>query len=136
MFTNVNRDLLLSQHLRVLKSVSYMTNGEQTAHLLHEFDMALRTCRVTCRDIEGVEHTIEVTAEGLYEAVARGLAALRDTDWAGVIGHGQTTITVVVKQPEVEHRVRMRDFEAWLESSGRSPAEMTLKTRFRRLLNK
>ena len=98
--------------------------------------MAFRTCRVTCRDIEGVEHAVEVTADSLYEAVARGLSALRDAEWTGDIGHGQTTFTVVVKQPEVEHKVRMRDFEAWLQSSGRSPAEMSLKTRLRALLSK
>jgi hypothetical protein len=40
-------------------------------------------------------------------------------------GHVQT---VVVKQPAVAHKVRMRDFEAWLESNARSPAEMTLKS--------
>jgi hypothetical protein len=98
--------------------------------------VALRTCRVICRDIDGVEHTVEVTADSLYEAVARGLAALRDADWAGDMAHGQTIITVVVKQPEVQHTVRMRDFEAWLESNGRSPAEMALKSRFRELLRK
>ena len=52
------------------------------------------------------------------------------------MGHGQTTITVVVKQPEVEHTVRVRDFENWLESTGRSPAEMSLKTRLRQFLGK
>jgi len=98
--------------------------------------MALRTCRVTCRDIDGVKHTVEVSAESLYEAVARGLAAFRSADCAGEIGHGQTTITVAVMQLEVEHKVRMRDFEAWLESNGRSPAEMALKYRLRELLNK
>jgi hypothetical protein len=98
--------------------------------------MALRTCRVTCRDIDGIEHTVEVSAESLYEAVGRGLAAFRSADWVGEIGHGQTTITVAVKQPEVEHKVRMRDFEAWLESNGRSPAEMALKVRLRELLAK
>jgi hypothetical protein len=83
-----------------------------------------------------VEHTVEVSADSLYEAVGRGLAALKDADWSGDIGHGQTTITVVVKQPEVEHKVRMRDFEAWLESNGRSSAEMALKSRLRELVNK
>jgi len=97
---------------------------------------ALRTCRVTGRDIDGVEHSVEVTADSLFEAVARGLAALREADWAGDIGHGQTTVRVVVKQPEIEHMVRMRDFEAWLESNARSPAEMALKTRLRELLEK
>jgi len=75
-----------------------------------------------------------VSAESLYEAVARGLAALREADWAAEIGHGQTTVRVVVKQLEVEHTVRMRDFEAWLESNGRSPAEMALKSRLCQLL--
>jgi hypothetical protein len=77
-----------------------------------------------------------VSAESLYEAVARGLAAFRNADWVSRIGSGQTTIKVVVKQPEVAHTVRMRDFEAWLESNGRSPAEMALKSRLRELLNK
>jgi hypothetical protein len=98
--------------------------------------VAQRRCRVTCCDIEGVEHAVEVSADSLYEAVARGLAALRDAEWVGDIGHGQTTITVAVKQAEVEHRVRMRDFEAWLEANGRSPAEMVLKSRLRELLCK
>jgi len=74
-----------------------------------------------------VAHSLEVSADSLYEAVARGLAAFRSADWIGEIGHGQTIITAVVKQPEVEQKVRMRDFEAWLESNGRSPAEMALK---------
>ena len=73
--------------------------------------MALRACRVSCCDIDGVEHAVEVTAETLYEAVAMGLAALRDTEWAADFVHGQTTIAVVVKHPEVEHKVRMHDFE-------------------------
>jgi hypothetical protein len=95
--------------------------------------MAFRTCRVVCRDIEGVEHAVEVSAESLFEAVARGLVAFRGAEWVADIGHGQTTITVVVKQPEVAHTVRMRDFEAWLESNGRSPAEMVLKSGLREL---
>jgi hypothetical protein len=91
---------------------------------------------VSCRDIEDIEHAVEVNAESLYEAVARGLAVFRNADWVSQIGSGQTTITVAVKQPEVQHTVRMRDFEAWLESNGRSPAEMALKSRLRELFNK
>jgi hypothetical protein len=100
--------------------------------------VAIRTCRVTCRDVEGVEHTIEVTAETLYEAVARGLAAFKfkDADWVGDFAPGQSTITVVVKRPEVEHKVHMRDFQAWLESNGHSPAETVLKSRMGELLSK
>jgi hypothetical protein len=39
--------------------------------------MSVRSCRVTIRDTEGIEHTAEVTAESLYEAVALGLRAIR-----------------------------------------------------------
>ena len=68
--------------------------------------------------------------------MARGLAIFRYAERAGDIGRGQTTVTVLVKQPEVKHKVRMRDFDAWLESNGRSPAEMVLKSRLRELLGK
>src|SRR5262249_38621634 len=98
--------------------------------------MALRTCRVTCTDLDGIEHSVEVTADSLYEAVAQALRAFQDADWVAAMGHGQTKIRVMVKQPEVEHTLRMSDFEAWLESGGHSPAEMVLKTRLRKLLGK
>ena len=98
--------------------------------------MAVRTCRVTCVDLNGIEHSVDVTADTLYEAVARGLVAFREAEWAGDIGQGETTVTVMLKQPEVEHKVRMRDFEAWLDSNARSPAEMTLKSRLRELLGR
>jgi hypothetical protein len=32
--------------------------------------MSIRSSLVTIRDAEGIEHTVEVTAESLYEAVA------------------------------------------------------------------
>ena len=97
---------------------------------------ALRICRVTCRDIEGIEHSVEVTAEGLYEAVARGLVSFRNADCAGVLRTGLTRITVVPSDRKSSNTVRMRDFKAWLESNGRSPAEMALKSRLRGLLGK
>jgi hypothetical protein len=66
---------------------------------------------VSCCDLKGVEHAIEVTAGSLYEAVAQRLRAFRKNDWADDIGRGQTTITVVVRQPAVEHKVRVLEFE-------------------------
>jgi hypothetical protein len=77
---------------------------------------------------------VEATAETLYEAVAHALRVFRDADWAGETGQTQAVITVAVKQPEVVHRVRVSDFESWLEAAGRSPAESSLKERLRRTL--
>ena len=96
--------------------------------------MSLRTCTVSYCDLKGVEHTIEVTADSLYEAVAQGLRVFRENDWIDEVGHGQTTISVVVRQPKVQHKVRVQDFERWLESQGRTPAEVSLKGRLRELL--
>ena len=62
-----------------------------------------------------MEHAVEITARSLYEAVARGLHVLRQNDWVDEI-HQNSTITIAVKEPEVEHKVRIRDFESWLAS--------------------
>ena len=91
-------------------------------------------CKVSCIDGNGAEHAIEVTASSLYEAVARGLHVLRQNDWVGRI-HQNSTITISVKEPEVEHTVRVKDFENWLASNGKSPVEQALKSDLRALLD-
>ena len=96
--------------------------------------MALKTCRVTCRDSRGVSHTVEVTAQSLYEAVAQALLLFRENDWTDDAIRVPAAVVVRIKQPEMEHQVLIQDFENWLESAPRSPAEMTLKTRLRLLL--
>jgi hypothetical protein len=58
----------------------------------------------------------------------------RENDWVDEMGRGQTMISVVVRHPEVEHKVRVQDFERWLESQGRTPAEVSLKSRLREFL--
>lgn len=98
--------------------------------------MALKTCRVTCSTTTGIDHSVEVTAETLYEAVAQALRLFRENDWSDDIQRVPSTMTVRVKQPEMEHQVRTRDFQRWLESAPRSPAEMALKSRLRVLLRR
>jgi hypothetical protein len=43
---------------------------------------------------------------------------------------------VTIKPAEVEHRVRIKDFQSWLESAPRGPAEMELKRRLRNILKR
>ena len=50
--------------------------------------MPVRSCRVAIQDMDGVSHTVEVTAATLYEAVAQGLAAIRGNEWVAGIAHG------------------------------------------------
>ena len=98
--------------------------------------VAVRRCLVSCSDLNGVEHAVEVTADSVYEAVAQGLRIFRENAWVHEMGRGLTTVKVLVKQPEVEHRVRVQDFERWLHTAGKTPAEIALKARLRGLLEK
>jgi hypothetical protein len=95
--------------------------------------MAVRSCRVTIQDLEGVAHTVDVTAESLYEAVAQGLAALRRSDW--VAGFPQGIVKVSVADVRVEHQVKLADFTQWLQTAGaKSPRELIQRQRLRSIL--
>ena len=96
--------------------------------------MVLRTCKVSVTDIQDVEHSVEVTAATLYEAVATALAALQQDTWVGEIGRGLTTVTVVVQEPPVRHEVKMKDFLSWLGRQGGSPAEIILREKVGKML--
>jgi hypothetical protein len=98
--------------------------------------VVLRTCTVAIKDLRDVEHSTEVTAETLYEAIATALAAFQQDNWVGEIGQGFTTVTVVVQQPPVKHEVKMKDFVSWLGRQGRSPAEVILKQKLEKILGK
>jgi hypothetical protein len=87
--------------------------------------MTVRSCKVTIHDMEGVTHTVDVTAETLYEAVALGMAAIRTSDWATGIAQGLNTVKVRVTNVPVEHEVALKDFTKWLDKTNGSPREMT-----------
>jgi len=44
--------------------------------------------------MDGVSHTVEVTATTLYEAVAQGLAAIRGSEWVAGIAQGLNVVKV------------------------------------------
>lgn len=88
------------------------------------------------KDLRDVEHSVEILAETLYEAIATALVALQQDNWAGEIGQGFTSVTVLVQQPPVKHEVKMRDFLSWLNRQGRSPAEVILKQKLEKIFGK
>ena len=96
--------------------------------------MNLRCCRVTISDVDGVKHTAKVTASTLFEAVALGLAAIRNQEWASDIPQGLNTVEVAVNPVPVTHTVRIQDFTNWLKRSGGTPAEITQRDHLRRIL--
>jgi len=96
--------------------------------------MNLRQCRVTVSDMEGVKHSLEVTASTLYEAVALGLVAIREQDWAGEIAEGLNTVDVSVTAVPVMHSVRMQDFNKWLSRKGGTPNDLSQRKHIRQIL--
>ena len=96
--------------------------------------VALKACTVVIHDLNDTAHSLDVTAETLYEAVAQALATVRGQDWVAEIGRGLTTVSVKVRNPEVTHIVKIQDFENWLNRGCKSPKDMVLKARLRQML--
>ncbi len=96
--------------------------------------MPVRSCRVTIQDMDGVTHTVEVTAATLYEAVAQGLAAIRRNEWLAGIAQGVNVVKVSVADVRVEHEVKLMDFTKWVDRTGGSPREMSDRQRIRAIL--
>src|SRR5262249_48121496 len=59
--------------------------------------MPPKNCMVSCRDVNGTERSVTVTAESLYDAVAQGLRAFRFDEWTT---QAKLTDVVTVKGDE------------------------------------
>jgi hypothetical protein len=88
--------------------------------------MAVRACKVTCMNPGGVKRA--VSAQSLCEAVAQVLRIFREDAWCNDLWQSAASLVVKISQPAVEHRVYIKDFTNRLDSAGKSPAEMTLKS--------
>jgi hypothetical protein len=84
--------------------------------------------------MEGVVHTVEVTASTLYEAVALGMAAIRTDEWTTGIAQGMNSVKVRVTNVPVEHEVLLKDFTNWLDRTGGSPREVSDRQRIKTIL--
>jgi hypothetical protein len=96
--------------------------------------MPPRSCRVTITDREGIAHTVEVTASSLYEAIALGLTAIRESQWVTGIPDGFEPVKVRVTNIPVDHEVKMKDFRNWLERKGNSPKDVIDRKKIRDIL--
>ena len=84
--------------------------------------------------MEGVAHSVDVTAATLYEAVALGLKQIRGNDWVEGIAGALNPVTVCVKNVQVEHTILIGDFTKRLDRKGGSPTEMTRRRRIKEIL--
>lgn len=91
-----------------------------------------KTCTVSFRDSEGVQHSVDVGAETLYEAAVLALKSFREHDCApGPASH----LAIEVKSPSVTHTVVARRIEEWLAGGAKSPKEAIEKRRLKELVD-
>jgi len=93
-----------------------------------------RQFRVSFTDSEGITHCAEVTAESLYEAAVLALAEFDRCGFTDAQTGPATRLTIAVLAPSTSHEISVGRVRAWLDSSGRSPAQQALKTRLREVL--
>ncbi len=84
--------------------------------------------------MDGIEHTAQVSASTLYEAIALGLRAIKKSSWAGEIPEGLTTVTVHILEDPIEHSVQMQVFRKWLAKDGGSPSDRAARAKVREIL--
>jgi hypothetical protein len=73
-------------------------------------------------------------AATLYEAVARGLAALRGNEWVAGVAQGPSVVKVSVADVRVEHAVKFADFMKWLDRPPRSRRDVSARYEIRAIL--
>ena len=92
--------------------------------------MVMPVCIISYVDLDGIRHSVEVEADGLYEAAILGLVALRKHDCEP---GGVAQLDVEVRST-ITHSITVNKVRAWLERSVKNPAEAVLKDRLRKLL--
>lgn len=70
--------------------------------------MGISRCRVSYLDQEGLDHSVEVEAESLYEAVAIAVAEFRKGEIITDTPGPMTEFCVTVLRKPIEHRIRIQ----------------------------
>ena len=88
----------------------------------------LKACEVSYRGYLGVKHSVEVTAQSLYEAAALGSKLLK------VSSLDHVTFEVRIREPEKKLEVSGAVLAAWLARPGRNPKQQVLKARLHEIM--
>ena len=94
-------------------------------------------CRVTYRDIEGIEHSVEIEAESLYEAIAQAVKRFRHDDgWAlSPPGRGSQFHVKVLKDAPVTYSISLAKVQEFaLHGTAKGPQDILRKKRIKELL--
>ena len=101
--------------------------------MLRSAAVALRTCTVSFTGASGISHSVDVTAESVYEAAALGVSALRKNGWAEAVALG-TELEIHVREPPTCHRITVHQIHRWCDGTAASPDETLKKRRLKQLL--
>jgi hypothetical protein len=93
--------------------------------------VGIRSCTVAFDDGTGVRHSIQVSAESMFEAAA---IALHIFENAGTPPGPAAHLDIAAHAPVVKHSVSVQRVRDWLNCSGKTPKEQALKSRLRELV--
>jgi hypothetical protein len=91
----------------------------------------MAACTVSFVDLDGIRHSVEVEAEGLFEASVLGICAFRKHSLEPA---GLTQLEVEVHS-SVTHALPVRKVHEWLQRGVRTPKEAVLKERLRAMMS-
>ena len=91
------------------------------------------SCIVKIVDDAGVEHSVRVRAESVYEAAILGMSKLKRH---GSESDGSTIgwVTVEIHDEPTIHRIQVGKMLGWINRSGRTPRDDVRKQKLRTLL--
>jgi hypothetical protein len=81
-----------------------------------------RSCVVTLTDSRGIRHSVEVTAESLFEAGVLAVSVLRNAGWVEEAPGLASRLEVEVREPVVKHTVMLAQLQRWANGATGSPA--------------
>jgi len=104
--------------------------GEYKANKCDIIEVVPRTCKVSITDVEGMTHSLTVSASTLFEAATAALKLFRHEEWALGALTPNAVLEVEVQLPPIVHDVPLKAVERWLQSPG-SPKDQAIKHRMR-----
>jgi hypothetical protein len=94
-------------------------------------------CRVSYRDIEGIEHSVEVEANSLYESIAEAVKRFRNDDgWAlSPPGPRCQFHARVLKDTPISYSISLDKVQEFaLHATAKGPQDILRKKRIKELL--
>jgi hypothetical protein len=102
------------------------------ANMLGFAFVAARSCMVSFTGVSGIRHSVDVTAESLYEAAVLAVMRFRADIWGEVIAAG-TKLDIEVRDMATTYSLTLQQVERWLASPG-TPYDASRKAKLKLML--